>query len=242
MSGMDEIKNIYNNIAEEYDKKRANPDSATWNDILESPAIDSVLKPLVKLKKILDLGCGTGILTKKIVAWGGNATGIDISEKMIQIAKTNNRGIEFFVGNSNDLLFDKNHFDIVTSSLVMHYMEDLHPCFAEAARVLKDNGHFVFTMHHPVQESFKVNQSKENGRPVLQPYFHNNSYYWRMCNAEILSYHHTFEDIIKNLKSAGFVLKDLIECRPDPSTAGTFADYEFTSQYPTFCLFHACLT
>lgn len=240
MDEFDQTKKTYNKIAQDYHKKRLDPNSASWNNYLENPAMESILKALVKDKTILDLGCGTGLLTNQINNWGGRVNGIDISDEMIGIAQQSYQNLKFQVSDLNKLPFENNEYDVVASSLVMHYLKDLKPGFHEVSRVLKNNGQFIFSMHHPLNETFSLNKLKENNNPVLQPYFNNNHYYWQMCGAKLLSFHHTFETIIKALKSAGFVLIDLIECRPDPSTAESFADYEFTSQYPTFCLFHAC--
>lgn len=242
MDEFKEIKKTYNQVASDYHKKRLDPKSSTWNNYLEAPAIESILRPLVDGKKVLDLGCGTGLLTNQIKKWGGDVNGVDLSEEMIKIAKHNINNIDFQVSKSNDLPFTDNEYDIIASSLVMHYVKDLRPSFQEMARVLNQNGELIFSMHHPFNESFNLEKFKKDGYPVVRPYFNNIHYYWRMCGAEFLSFHHTFENIIKALKSSGFVLKDMIECRPDPSLKDKFDDYEFTSQYPTFCLFHARLS
>lgn len=239
MDDYDEVRKSYNKIARNYHEKRQNPKSASWNDYLESPAMDSVLEPIVKSKQILDLGCGTGLLTNKIRNWGGSVYGTDISDRMIEIARENYESIDFRVSDTSGLPFADNRFDIVASSLVMHYIRDLNPAFAEIARVLKTSGEFVFTMHHPLNESIDMNRSDKQGDIIVQSYFNDFPYHWRMCGEELLSFHHTFENIIRSLKSAGFVLLDLIECRPDSNVKEDFDDYLFTSQYPTFCLFHA---
>lgn len=241
MKNSDEIKKTYNKIAQAYHQKRLNPADSTWNDYLEKPAMEAMLKPLVKDKKVLDLGCGTGILTNELISWGAKAEGVDLSEEMIALAKENYPEIKFITASSEKMPYTDDNFDLVASSLVMHYLNDLQPTLSEIARVLKPAGSFIFSMHHPFNESFDLNKEKVDGRPVLQPYFHKESYYWRMCGADILSFHHTFEDIIKNLKANGFVLADLYECRPEISAKEIFADYEFTSNYPTFCVFHARL-
>lgn len=239
MDDYEKTRNLYNKIARDYHEKRRNPESASWNDFLENPAINSVLQPMVEGRKVLDLGCGTGLLSGKIHAWGGMVNGIDISESMIEIARENYPSIDFEVADTRQLPFDDNHYEIVASSLVMHYTRDLKQGFAEVSRVLKDGGDFVFTMHHPLNESIDMNRSDKQGSIFLRPYFNADPYYWQMCGEKLLSYHHTFENIIKSLKSAGFVLLDLTECRPASSAKEAFEDYEFTSKYPTFCLFHA---
>ncbi|MEQ1875066.1 MAG: class I SAM-dependent methyltransferase [Bdellovibrionia bacterium] len=237
MDEFDHNRRVYNEVAAAYHLKRQNPEKSAWNNLLEVPAMNELLRPHVKGKSVLDLGCGTGLLTREIMGWGGRVRGVDQSEKMIEIARADLPDVSFYVASAGSLPFEDDDFDVVASSLVMHYMKDLMPAFKEAARVLKKNGRFVFSMHHPVQESFKEDKEVADGKPVLQPYFHNEPYYWKMCGGEFLSYHHTFEDIIRGLSIAGFLVEDLIECRPSEKVRDTFKDYEFTSSYPTFCVF-----
>ena len=52
MNEFEQVKNTYNKIAQDYHKKRLNPHGASWNDYLESPAMDSVLQPIVKDKRV----------------------------------------------------------------------------------------------------------------------------------------------------------------------------------------------
>jgi len=239
---MDELKHtreVYNRIARKYHDKRRDPEQGSWNIFLEEPAIASVLEPLVSGRRVLDLGCGTGILTRQMIAWGGEVSGVDISDEMIRLARAEMPEIDFQIASATDLLYNSETFEVVASSLVMHYLQDLRPSFREVARVLKPAGDFVFSMHHPMQEAFNVAGEMHNGKPVLQPYFHNDVYTWQMCGGELVSFHHTFEDIVRSLKDTGFVLIDLVECRPAESAQESFKDFERTSKYPTFCVFHA---
>lgn len=239
MTDFDYTRRIYDSIARAYHEKRNDPQAGAWNEHLEMPAMRSLLMPLVKGRNVLDLGCGTGLLSNQISKWGGHAVGIDLSAQMVSIAQEEYPKIEFHVGQSDALPFDDGRFEVVASSLVMHYLQDLLPTFAEVARVLVSGGEFVFSMHHPLNESMSYTKTDPGSPPTLAPYFHNDSYTWRMCEAELLSYHHTFEDVVRSLNRAGFTLNDLIECRPDENSAKFFVDFEFTSQYPSFCVLHA---
>ena len=75
---------------------------------------DEVKKDLKKLKpnsKILDLGCGTGHLSKFIAALGHDVIGIDPSKKMLSLANKNLPGISFIDAISVKLPFEENTFD-----------------------------------------------------------------------------------------------------------------------------------
>lgn len=62
-------RKVYNAIAMDYKNKREQPANSTWNDYLETPAMTALIQHMVKGKDVLDLGCGTGILTKQIKEW-----------------------------------------------------------------------------------------------------------------------------------------------------------------------------
>lgn len=237
MTERDEIRATYDAIAEKYRQKRADPLQCPWNDLLETPAMLELVERHVKRgTKALDLGCGTGLLTKELHDRGATPVGIDLSERMISFARMDFPHLEFFVARADRMPFGDQEFDLVASSLVVHYVKDLNPLFSEVSRVLRPDGHFVFSMHHPFE---MISRECKDGvfKPVAAPYFNNDPYYWRMCDAQILSFHHTFEDIVRGLARAGFQVTDLRECRPDPSVKDSFKDYEYTSQFPTFCVF-----
>jgi ubiquinone/menaquinone biosynthesis C-methylase UbiE len=112
-------RDIYNSIAHEYHLKRQDPKHAAWNNFLEVPAMKRLLKPLVTGASVLDLGCGSGILSKQIISWGANVTGVDQSEMMLNIAKKDILDAEFYLADTSNLPLDDGQFDVVASSLVM---------------------------------------------------------------------------------------------------------------------------
>ena len=246
MNEFEHNRAAYNLIAESYQRKRQNPRDSTWNNFLEVPAMDTLLEPLIKNDQtqgtqVLDLGCGTGLLARKIAEWGATVRGIDQSEKMIELAQAALPEIEFRTASVDRLPFSDDEFDVVASSLVLHYLRDLRPALNEVSRVLNNSGHFVFSMHHPLNEVLEKDIAQTNSRPALNPYFHNAPYYWEMCGAELLSFHHTFEDIVQALKSAGFMLADMIECRPPESSRKYFEDFGIYLPVPELLCFSCCL-
>ena len=119
-------QNIYDNeiFFEGYRKIRQKESNA--NDLFEIPALLSMM-PDLKGKRVLDLGCGYGEHCKLFVDRGAErVVGIDISKKMLEIAKTENSDpkIEYRNMPMENLNALNETFDVAVSSLALHYVED----------------------------------------------------------------------------------------------------------------------
>lgn len=132
-----ENKNTYNEVAEEFEQTRKKYSSETEE-----------LKAYVKEKeKVLDLGCGTGRLYEIFSAQGGDYTGIDFSEKLIQIAKEK-YGDKFVLGDILNLPFPNENFDSVWAIASLHHIPTKKfrkKVLDHIRRVLKPGGKVVAT-------------------------------------------------------------------------------------------------
>ena len=94
-------------------------------------------------EKILDVGCGEGILTEKIIESGADVLGIDNSAELIEGAQT--RGIKVAAIDALEMTFDE-EFDAVFSNAAMHWMSPLSKVFEKVFQALKPGGRFVCEM------------------------------------------------------------------------------------------------
>jgi trans-aconitate methyltransferase len=92
---------------------------------------------------ILDLGCGDGVLTQKIVAAGATVVAVDTGPDMIAAARA--RGIDAKVMDGQKLAF-AGEFDAVFSNAALHWMRDQKAVLAGVRRTLKPRGRFVAEM------------------------------------------------------------------------------------------------
>ena len=95
-------------------------------------------------ERILDVGCGDGVLTEKIALAGASVIGVDSSADMVAAARK--RGLDARVTDGMNLPF-KSEFDAVFSNAALHWMKsDPDAVIAGVARALKPGGRFVAEM------------------------------------------------------------------------------------------------
>ena len=78
--------------------------------------------------RILDAGCGTGVLSRMLDEKGAEVVGVDISEKLIEVAKNRsslNKNIEYFAGDMKEQSFGNFDYIIAMDSLIHYYAEDV---------------------------------------------------------------------------------------------------------------------
>jgi trans-aconitate methyltransferase len=91
-------------------------------------------------EQVLDLGCGDGALTEKLVAAGCRVIAIDSSAEQIGAARA--RGLDARRGSAETLPFNE-EFDAVFSNAVLHWVRDTPAVIASVHRALKPGGRFV---------------------------------------------------------------------------------------------------
>ncbi|MBA3978406.1 MAG: class I SAM-dependent methyltransferase [Nitrosopumilus sp.] len=102
-----------------------------------------ILKMIPKKGFVLDLACGTGILTSLLQDKGHVTFGIDLTYGYLKILKTKRRGLFCVNGIAEVLPFKNNYFDYVVSSYLPKYANLIH-LVDECFRVLKGGGKVVF--------------------------------------------------------------------------------------------------
>ncbi|MBO4460098.1 MAG: class I SAM-dependent methyltransferase [Clostridiales bacterium] len=240
-------QNIYDNetFFAGYSELRAR--EANANNLFEIPERFALLPDLADLR-ILDLGCGSGEHCMDYLNMGAKeVTGIDISEKMLSVAKEKNSapGIRYIRMPMEDLDKLEGGFDLVISSLAIHYIEDYRGVVKNVRRLLVPGGEFIFSQEHPINTchtggdrwvrdetgyklSAKVTDyAKEGERESV----------WFVDNVKI--YHRSMSTVINVLIEEGFKIEKIVEPKPSEELLEKYPDYYDLYHKPDFLIVKA---
>jgi len=117
---------------------------------LEKPAMTGLMPNTLQGKSILCLGVGTGEeLSELLKRNPEKVVAIDISDKLLMITESKFPDVDLHKMDMMHLTFPDESFDYVYSSLAFHYANDWDKLLTGIYRVLKQNGHLMFSTHNP---------------------------------------------------------------------------------------------
>lgn len=176
-------------------------------------------------KSVLDLGCGYGWHCLYAAEEGANRVlGIDLSEKMLEVAqkKAENAGakvISYQCMAMEEYEYPMDTFDVVISSLALHYVADLPEVYRKVYQTLRAGGDFIFSVEHPIFTAYG-NQDwiyDEAGKILHWPvdhYFQEGSREAVFLGETVTKQHRTLTGWLQPLLEAGFQIRQL--CEPQP--------------------------
>ena len=120
------------------------------DNIIKTFKLNQKKTPLSNLK-ILDIGCGGGLLSEPMCRLGARVTAIDASEKNIKVAKLHAKKNSLkinYICTSPEKMNVKNHFDVILNMEIVEHVDDVNFFLKSCSNLLKKNGiMFVATLN-----------------------------------------------------------------------------------------------
>lgn len=204
-----------------------------YNALLERPSTQALLDD-VKGKKVIDMGCGSGIYTQWLVEnQAQSVISIDLSHDMVDMV--NQCQYPNVTAYQQDMTLGlpkeaDNSADVIICPLMIHYIEDLVPLFAEVHRVLKSGGYMVFSTHHPFADFecsltgnyFDRELIKEQWDTVGTP-------------VEVQFYRRSLTELSNAITSTGLAITNISEGKVDEKVKEISPErYDYLTKNPNF--------
>lgn len=178
---------IWNNNAFYWDDRMGQNSNYFYNKVVR-PKTEALLN-IRKGDYILDIACGNGNFSQRMVDLGGKVVAFDFSDNMIECAKKRRTGyprdIEFQVIDATKedelkSLKRKQFYNKAVCLMGLMDISNIQPLFKTVSSLLLNNGIFVFAMHHPCFErpnNIYLTSCKQRGiaipgQPFIQNYYH----------------------------------------------------------------------
>jgi ubiquinone/menaquinone biosynthesis C-methylase UbiE len=182
------------------------------NAYYERPAMMKLMPSDMNQLAVLDAGCAAGWYTEQFIKLGSQVTAVDLSPAMVEACKrrVGNETAVFTCDLAETLPFKNETFDLIVSSLTLHYIDDWVPTFREFNRIMKPGGQLIFSVHHPFMD-FKHFERPDYFAHELMMEIWNKK---ESGPVEVTFYRRPLQEIL-NVTSAHFIIDRIVEPQPD---------------------------
>jgi len=131
----------YDDFSRGYERERA----AGYHRMLDDLEL-SVAAPLARGGRVLEVGCGTGLILTRLAPEAACAYGLDLSPNMLH--KARHRGLPVVLGSATSLPFPDDSFDLVCSFKVLAHVQDIEQALREMVRVTRPGGRLALEFYN----------------------------------------------------------------------------------------------
>jgi SAM-dependent methyltransferase len=190
-------------------------------------------------RRVLDIGCGEGQVSRLAAAGGAEVVGVDYAWAQVDEARRRGGGPTYLRAAAGGLPFATGAFDHVVACLVFEHIRDVDDAIAEVARVLEPGGRFTFFLNHPLIQTPGSGWIDDQ---VLDP----PEQYWRIGpyldedesveevekDVFISFVHRPLSRYVNALAGNGLVLRHMEEPPPPPGFLARCTEYADAASIP----------
>jgi ubiquinone/menaquinone biosynthesis C-methylase UbiE len=188
----------------------------------------------------VDIGCGEGRLTRHLQSLGHRTIGVDVSGKLIELAKEEDPSASYIVANAAKLPLENQVADLAIAFMSLQDIDDLQSAVSEIARVLLPNGKLVMAIVHPINSSGKFATEEADSEFIIPGdcnYFdelrYSDTFERDGLEMTFHSVHRSLDTYSRALEGSGFLMEAIRE-HPVPISA---VDADRTKRWQRLPLF-----
>jgi ubiquinone/menaquinone biosynthesis C-methylase UbiE len=136
----------YDEFSKAYERNRGENDPGGYHELIDDLQVDFTARYAAG-GDLLEVGCGTGLLLRRLSKLTKTARGIDLSPGMLETARA--RGLDVKTGTVLDLPFPDASFDVTCSFKMLAHVEDIERALREMIRVTRPSGTVVADFYNP---------------------------------------------------------------------------------------------
>lgn len=208
------------------------------------------LLPDLSNKQVLDLGCGFGWHCRYArQQQASSVIGVDISDNMLRKARemTDDPHISYQLMPIEDIQFSPAQFDVVISSLAIHYIESFAAICNKVYDLLKPEGRFVFSVEHPIftsrsEQDWHYDDEGNRLHWPLDDYQAEGVRSTSFLTDNVIKYHRTISTYMNDVMEAGFTITAVKEPTPSEDMLAQIPGMQDELRRPMFLIISAIKT
>jgi SAM-dependent methyltransferase len=209
------------------------------------------LLPAARGLRALDLGCGTGQMARFLAEQGAaSVLGVDLSERMLAVARRDyaHPRVRYKRAALEELSLPEASFDLVVSSLAVHYIDDYGGLVRRIASWLDESGVLVLSTEHPLYtgrlpgDGWVMDATGRPERWAVRRYFDEGARDEEWFVKGVRKVHRTLATLVNGVLEAGLVLERIIEPAPSEAWLREHPESLDEAQRPMFILLRARAT
>jgi SAM-dependent methyltransferase len=195
-------------------------------------------------RRVLDVGCGEGQVSRRIAALGADVVGIDPTRAQIAVARERAGAPRYALAMADDLPCADGAFDAVVMCLVIEHIDPIDPCLHEIARVLAPGGRFVLFLNHPLLQTpgsgWIDDHILDEQYWRVGPYIHDDAVIEPVAPGIDLPFmHRPLSRYIHVMGKVGLLIDDMEEPAPPQGFLATAPEYLAASSIPRLMVIRA---
>jgi 2-polyprenyl-3-methyl-5-hydroxy-6-metoxy-1,4-benzoquinol methylase len=220
---------------------------AGWERAAELSDLLALL-PDVAGRRVLDLGCGAGQLAHHFATRGAaDVTGVDLSERMLALAREEwaHPRVTYRREAVEAVTFSPERFDLVVSSLVLHYVENYAALIRRIAGWLTRGGILAYSTEHPIytarlpDHGWVLDEAGQRRAWSLDRYADEGPRDETWFVPGVRKVHRTFATLINGLVEAGLIIERVVEPIPSETWLDRHPQFSDERRRPMFLLVRA---